>query len=63
MLNDLKYSFAPVCSYGDLCHTCLVLGSIVTALAGGIGLPMLSTPYLTAAAVSCLNSPLYFIIS
>uniref|UniRef100_A0A915PGE9 Transmembrane protein n=1 Tax=Setaria digitata TaxID=48799 RepID=A0A915PGE9_9BILA len=37
-------------SHGDLCNTCLILGSITTALLGGICLPMLSTPYLTAAA-------------
>uniref|UniRef100_A0A0R3RRJ0 Transmembrane protein 126A n=1 Tax=Elaeophora elaphi TaxID=1147741 RepID=A0A0R3RRJ0_9BILA len=37
-------------SHGDLCNTCLILGSITTALLGGICFPMLSTPYLTAAA-------------
>ncbi|VDN03608.1 unnamed protein product [Thelazia callipaeda] len=37
-------------SHGTLCNTCLILSSTVTALACGIALPMLSTPYLTAAA-------------
>uniref|UniRef100_A0A1I8EGJ5 Uncharacterized protein n=2 Tax=Wuchereria bancrofti TaxID=6293 RepID=A0A1I8EGJ5_WUCBA len=37
-------------SHGNLCNTCLVLGSITTALLGGLCFPMLSTPYLTAAA-------------
>ncbi|KAL3990209.1 putative integral membrane protein [Acanthocheilonema viteae] len=37
-------------SHGDLCNTCLILGSITTALLGGICFPMISTPYLTAAA-------------
>uniref|UniRef100_A0A8R1XWK1 Uncharacterized protein n=1 Tax=Onchocerca volvulus TaxID=6282 RepID=A0A8R1XWK1_ONCVO len=37
-------------SHGDLCNTCLILSSITTALLGGICLPMISTPYLTAAA-------------
>ncbi|EJW84231.1 hypothetical protein WUBG_04859 [Wuchereria bancrofti] len=36
--------------HGNLCNTCLVLGSITTALLGGLCFPMLSTPYLTAAA-------------
>ncbi|KAM3728772.1 Teneurin-1 [Dirofilaria immitis] len=37
-------------SHGNLCNTCLILSSITTALLGGIFLPMISTPYLTAAA-------------
>ncbi|VDN24777.1 unnamed protein product [Gongylonema pulchrum] len=41
-------------SHGDLCNTCLLLGSIATALAGGVCLPMFSSPYLTAASVSFL---------
>lgn len=47
-------------SHGDLCNTCLVMGSIVTALLGGLCFPMLSTPYLTAAAVS-ISIPLSII--
>ncbi|VDK79692.1 unnamed protein product [Litomosoides sigmodontis] len=36
--------------HGDLCNTCLVVSNVTTALLGGIFLPLLSTPYLTAAS-------------
>ncbi|VDN38939.1 unnamed protein product [Gongylonema pulchrum] len=55
-LGDANFSYAesikrcPKLTHGDLCNTCLLLGSITTALAGGVCLPMFSSPYLTAAS-------------